>query len=151
MFIFYGNCSYVKVNNLYFWSMILTRENTPRWLIFLIDLAIALSAVILAYLLRFNFAIPASELKPLPQILLYMMLIRSVSFIVARSYAGIIRYTSTGDALRVFGTVLAGSIAFALTNLVTFFLIGHFFFIPFSVIIIDFLATSFGMISFRLP
>ena len=150
MFIFYGNCSYVKVNNLYFWSMILTRENTPRWLIFLIDLAIALSAVILAYLLRFNFAIPASELKPLPQILLYMMLIRSVSFIVARSYAGIIRYTSTGDALRVFGTVLAGSIAFALTNLVTFFLIGHFFFIPFSVIIIDFLATSFGMISFRL-
>ncbi|MEI6684029.1 MAG: nucleoside-diphosphate sugar epimerase/dehydratase [Bacteroidota bacterium] len=130
--------------------MILTRENTPRWLIFLIDIVIILSAVILAYLLRFNFAIPSSELKPLPGILLYMALIRSITFAVARSYAGIIRYTSTGDALRVFGTVLAGSVIFALTNLVTYFFIGHFFFIPFSVIIIDFLASSFGMLFFRL-
>ncbi len=119
-------------------------------MIFLIDLLIAVFAVILAYLLRFNFAIPESELKPLPQILLYMALVRSVSFVIARSYAGIIRYTSTGDALRVFATVLAGSIAFIITNLATFYLIGHYFFIPFSVIIIDFLATSFGMITFRL-
>ena len=130
--------------------MLLTRENTPRWLIFLIDLAIGFSAFILAYLLRFNFSIPASELNPLPQILLFMALIRSISFVIARSYAGIIRYTSTGDALRVFGTVLAGSIIFALTNLFTYFLVNHHFFIPFSIIIIDFLATSFGMIAFRL-
>jgi len=130
--------------------MLITRENTPRWLIFVIDLVIALSAVFLAYLLRFNFKIPASELKPLPQIVIYMALIRSVSFVIARSYAGIIRYTSTGDALRVFGTVLGGSLVFVVTNLVTFYLLGSFFFIPFSVIIIDFLATSFGMITFRL-
>jgi FlaA1/EpsC-like NDP-sugar epimerase len=79
-----------------------------------------------------------------------MALVRSVSFVIARSYAGIIRYTSTGDALRVFGTVLGGSFAFVITNLVTFYFIGSYFFIPFSVIIIDFLATSFGMITFRL-
>lgn len=130
--------------------MLITRKNTPRWFIFLLDLLIAVSAVILAYLLRFNFDIPPSELKPLPQILLYMALVRSVSFVIARSYAGIIRYTSTGDALRVFATVLGGSIAFVITNLVTYYFIGHYFFIPFSVIIIDFLATSFGMITFRL-
>jgi FlaA1/EpsC-like NDP-sugar epimerase len=130
--------------------MLSIRENTPRWLIFLIDLVIAVSAVILAFMLRFNFAIPASELKPMPQILLYMTLVRAVSFVIARSYAGIIRYTSTGDALRVFGTVLAGSIIFAFTNLFTYYFLGKFFFIPFSVIIIDFLATSFGMITFRL-
>lgn len=130
--------------------MLITRENTPRWLIFVIDLSIAISAVFLAYLLRFNFSIPASELEPLPQILLYMALVRSASFVIARSYAGIIRYTSTGDALRVFGIVFAGSIVFGLTNLVTYYIIGNFFFIPFSVIIIDFLATSFGMITFRL-
>jgi FlaA1/EpsC-like NDP-sugar epimerase len=130
--------------------MLLTRENTPRWLIFLIDLTIAVSSVFIAYLLRFNFDIPLSELKPLPQIVLYMALVRSASFAIARSYAGIIRYTSTGDAMRVFGTVLAGSGVFALTNLVTFYVVGHFFFIPFSVIIIDFLTTSFGMITFRL-
>ncbi|MCK9219641.1 MAG: nucleoside-diphosphate sugar epimerase/dehydratase [Bacteroidales bacterium] len=130
--------------------MFLTRENTPRWLIFVIDVVIAISSVILAYLLRFNFSIPASELKPLPQILFYMVLVRSISFVIARSYAGIIRYTSTGDVLRVFATVLSGSLVFVLTNLITFFIIDHFFFIPFSIIIIDFLATSFGMLTFRL-
>jgi FlaA1/EpsC-like NDP-sugar epimerase len=130
--------------------MITIRENTPRWLIFVIDLIIAISAVILAYMLRFNFAIPSSQLQPLPQVLLYMALIRSVSFVIARSYAGIIRYTSTGDALRVFGTVFGGSIAFAITNIVTYYFLGGYFFIPFSIIIIDFLATSFGMITFRL-
>jgi FlaA1/EpsC-like NDP-sugar epimerase len=130
--------------------MILTKENTPRWLIFLIDLTITVCSVFIAFLLRFNFAIPLSELQPLPQIVIYMALIRSISFVIARSYAGIIRYTSTGDALRVFATILTGSMAFAVTNLVTFYLIGKFFFIPFSVIIIDFLTSSFGMITFRL-
>ncbi|MFZ4521439.1 MAG: polysaccharide biosynthesis protein [Bacteroidales bacterium] len=130
--------------------MLLTRENTPRWLIFLIDMAIAVSAMILAYLLRFNFSIPASELQPLPQIILFMALVRSISFVIAKTYAGIIRYTSTGDALRVFGTLLAGSIVFVITNLVTYFFFTHLFFIPFSIIIIDLLATSFGMITFRL-
>ncbi|MCK9203064.1 MAG: polysaccharide biosynthesis protein [Bacteroidales bacterium] len=129
--------------------MLITKENTPRWFIFLIDIAIVISSVILAYLLRFNFAIPMSELAPLPQILLYIILVRTVSFLIARSYASIIRYTSTGDALRVFATILSGSIIFALTNLATY-LFDRFFFIPFSIIIIDFLATSFGMISFRL-
>ena len=86
-------------------------------------MAIAISAVILAYLLRFNFSIPARDLSPLPQVLVYVALIRMASFIIARTYAGIIRYTSTGDALRVFATVLAGSIVFALTNIVTYFFI----------------------------
>jgi len=130
--------------------MIISRENTPRWFIFLIDLAIVASSVVLAYLLRFNFDIPPSELDPFPLILLYMAVVRSASFLIARSYAGIIRYTSTGDALRVFATILAGSLLFSITNIVTFFVIGHFFFIPFSIIVIEFLATSFGMISFRL-
>ena len=130
--------------------MFLTRENTPRWLIFIIDLSIAGSSFLVSYLLRFNFTIPDDYLKPLPQIVVYVALIRSASFLIARSYAGIIRYTSTGDALRVFGTVLAGSIAFMITNIVTYYFLGGHFFIPFSVIIIDFLAASFGMITFRL-
>ena len=130
--------------------MLITRKNTPRSLIFLIDMVIAVSAVILAYLLRFNFSIPPKDLSPLPQVLVYVALIRMVSFIIARTYAGIIRYTSTGDALRVFATVLAGSIVFAITNLITYYFISGHFFIPFSVLIIDFLATSFGMITFRL-
>jgi FlaA1/EpsC-like NDP-sugar epimerase len=129
--------------------MLLTRQNTPRWLIFLIDLSIITFSVILAFLLRFNFQIPPSELKPLPQILLYMVIIRGITFLFARTYAGIIRYTSTADALRVSLTLLAGSIVFALTNVGTYLYAG-FFFIPFSVIIIDLLAGTFGMVTFRI-
>ncbi|HNY02306.1 MAG TPA: nucleoside-diphosphate sugar epimerase/dehydratase [Bacteroidales bacterium] len=130
--------------------MFLNRENTPRWLIFAIDLTITASAVVLAYLLRFNFTIPPAELVPIPRALLFMVTIRAASFLLARTYAGIIRYTSTGDTLRVFGTVFAGSLFFSLANMFTYFLVNNHYIIPFSVIIIDFLATSFGMITFRL-
>jgi FlaA1/EpsC-like NDP-sugar epimerase len=119
-------------------------------MIFLIDMFVVVCSVLLAYLLRFNFSIPKSELKPLPQILAYIVFIRACSFIIARSYAGIIRYTSTSDALRVFLTVLSGSVIFAITDLITFFLINRHFFIPFSIIIIDFLITCMVMVTFRM-
>ncbi len=129
--------------------MINLRQNTPRWLIFLIDMVIVFTSVIVAYLLRFNFKIPQIELDPLPQILAYMAGIRAISFLITKSYAGIVRHTSTADALRLLLTLLAGSIIFGLTNIVTY-LYNHFFFIPFSIIIIDLLASTFGLITFRM-
>jgi len=129
--------------------MINLRQNTPRWLIFLIDMVIVFTSVIIAYLLRFNFDIPQVEMDPLPQILAYMLGIRAISFLITKSYAGIIRHTSTTDALRVLLTLLAGSILFGLTNVGTY-LYDKIFFIPFSIIIIDLLASTFGMITFRI-
>ncbi len=130
--------------------MFFTRQNTPRWLIFLIDLFIVSCSVMLAYLLRFNFSIPGSELKTLPKVFGCILIIRTGSFIIARSYAGIIRYTSTSDALRVVITVFSGSAIFAMINLVTYFFINKFFLFPFSIIIIDFLITCMAMITFRM-
>lgn len=130
--------------------MFITRQNTPRWLIFLIDLFIVSCSVILAYLLRFNFSIPVSELKPLPQVFATIVIVRALSFLIARSYAGIIRYTSTSDALRVVLTIFSGSIVFGLINIVTYFVINKFFLIPFSIIIIDFLITCMAMVTFRM-
>jgi FlaA1/EpsC-like NDP-sugar epimerase len=127
-----------------------TRQNTPRWLILLIDLAIVSGSVLLAYLIRFNFSIPGSELKVLPQVFGCIFIIRAGSFLIARSYAGIIRYTSTSDAVRVFVTIFSGSALFVGINLVTYFLIHRFFFFPFSIIIIDFLITCMAMITFRM-
>lgn len=130
--------------------MLITWQNTPRWLIFMIDLGISIFAVILAYLLRFDFSFQNKWIDALPEVLAFIALVRAVSFLLTRSYAGILRYTTTGDALRVFLTVLAGSSVFVISNLIRYFFFGNVFFIPFSIIIIDFLATSFGMISFRL-
>ncbi len=130
--------------------MILNRENTPRWLVLIIDLIITASGLVLAYLLRFNFDIPAAELAPVPLVLLFVTSVRAAGFLLVRTYAGIIRYTSTGDTVRVFATVFAGSLLFAFTNLCTYYLVNDHYFIPFSIIIIEFLTTSFGMIIFRL-
>jgi len=126
------------------------RITTPRWMIFLIDLSIVIISVLLSYLLRFNFRIPVSEFKPLPGIFAYMIFIRAVSFLLARSYAGIIRYTSTTDSVRVVLTILSGSLFFALTNIFTYLFINSKFFIPYSIIIIDLMITSLSMITFRM-
>lgn len=130
--------------------MMFTKQNSPRWLIFLIDISIVIFSVLLAYMLRFNFAIPDVEYKPLPVVLGYVIVIRSVSFLIARSYAGIIRYTNIADTLRIFTMIFLGSIIFAVTNILTYFLVYHRFLIPYSIIIIDLLITSMLMVMFRM-
>jgi len=130
--------------------MLFARQNTPRWMILSIDLFICSSAVVLAYLLRFNFNIPASELEQLPYVTLYILLIRLISFVIFRTYAGIVRYTSTGDTLKILMTIAFGSLIFMITNLITWQWINGRFFIPFSIIIIDLITTVFAMTMFRL-
>ncbi len=130
--------------------MLFSIQNTPRWLIFFIDITIVGISVLLAYGLRFNFSIPPLDLKQMPLALGYIVIIRAGSFLIARSYAGIIRYTSTSDTLRVVATILCGSIIFGLTNIFTYYFIFDRFLIPFSIIIIDMLTTTFGMVMFRM-
>ncbi len=131
-------------------NMIFTNQNTPRWIIFLIDIGVVFFSIILAYLLRFNFTVPEGDLLTLPKIVAFVVLVRAVSFLIARSYAGIIRYTSTGDTIRVFITTLSGSIIFGLVNIFNYFLVSQKFVIPFSIIIIDMIITSLAMIMFRM-
>lgn len=131
-------------------SMILSDKNTPRWMIFTIDIVIVLTAVIIAYLLRFNFNIPAHELKPLPLVLAIMIAVRAISFLLLRTYAGIVRYTSTEDVVRIFLVLLSGSILFSFINLLTHSFGNEKYIIPFSIIAIELLATTLAMVGFRI-
>lgn len=128
--------------------MIFNEKHTPRWIIFLGDLLICVFSVVLAYLLRFNFRIPLQDRLDLPYVVSYILVIRALSFYLWRTYAGIIRYTSTRDAARLFLVSLAGSGMLVLTNTITSFTAGRFL-IPFSIVIIDFLVTVFFLISVR--
>ncbi len=130
--------------------MFFFRKNTPTWLIFIIDSTICLFSVIIAYLLRFNFSIPPSDMADLPIVIALIMIFRILSFIISGSYTGIIRYTSTEDAMRIFLVLISGSIVFVLTNIFTYYVYNKIFIIPFSIIIIDFLVTTLVMISFRM-
>jgi FlaA1/EpsC-like NDP-sugar epimerase len=129
--------------------MLFPDKNTPRWIIFSIDIFISIFSVFLAFLLRFNFAIPEKYIYLLKINLLVIVSVRAISFITARTYAGIIRYTSTKDAQRIFLVITAGSLFFAITNMATFFIYKEFV-IPFSIVIIDYMATIFLMITFRM-
>ncbi|MEN8226310.1 MAG: nucleoside-diphosphate sugar epimerase/dehydratase [Bacteroidota bacterium] len=125
-------------------------KNIPRVIILIIDIFIVVASVILAYLLRFNFSIPEVELIAFPKVLGYIVLIRLISFLISRTYIGIIKYTSTEDVIRISLTVVFGSFIFVLTNLLTYYAFNGIFFIPFSIIIIDFISTILILTAFRM-
>lgn len=74
----------------------------PRWIIFLIDIAICVIAMLLAYLIRANLNMEGISIKALSGKLLILTLINSIVFINFRTYSGIVRYTGIQDALKIF-------------------------------------------------
>jgi len=130
--------------------MVFPKSYTPRWIVFLIDLIICLVSISLAYLLRFNFSIPQPFYQSLNFIIPFVLFVRSVSFLVFRSYAGIIRYSGAKDTERIFLVGLSGSFSFTIINVISYFFISGRFVIPFSIVIIDFVTTVFLLSTFRL-
>ncbi|MBN1339735.1 MAG: polysaccharide biosynthesis protein [Bacteroidales bacterium] len=121
----------------------------PRWLIFLIDISIVCLSVALAYLLRFNFNIPDNEMGNLPAVVGIVAVVRTISFLIAKTNAGIIRYTSTEDAIRIVVVILAGSLFFSGANLISYYFFTGRHIIPFSIIIIEFITVIFAMVTYR--
>ena len=129
-----------------FWSY-----NLPRWSILIIDTIICAFSLTIAVFLRFNYdEIPEADLKNLPLNYAVVLTVRFLSFLFSKTYKGVVRYTSSKDAARIFSVVLAGSVLVYLTNLIHYFFIDHTYYIPNSIIIIDALVTLFIMISSRL-
>lgn len=122
----------------------------PRPFVILSDIVITAVSVLVAFMLRFNFDIPPNEMKPVPAILTYILIIRSISFFFGKTYAGMMRFTSLADASRIFLINLTASMFLVVTNLTTYYFINERFIIPFSIIIIEFLVTSVSMIIMRL-
>lgn len=121
----------------------------PRWVIFFIDIGICLFSLVLAYLVRFNFSIPRIEIDAFPLVFPLVLLVRALSFYLTKTYQGIVKYTSSKDAQRIFIVVSVGSIFYVLVNGLFYYFINRKFPIPFSIIIIDYMATTFLMISLR--
>lgn len=130
--------------------MLIPNQNTPRWIIFLIDLLICSLSFAAAYLVRFEFHPPANEIDLALTFFPIFLVVRAMSFYLGKTYAGIIRYTSTQDAQRIFTTLLGGTILFAIANQLRFHLVDGRFFIPYSIVVIEFLATLFVMIASRI-
>lgn len=124
-------------------------EHAPRWVVFSIDLFICATALIISYLLRFNFSIPSSESYRLLSVLTYVLFVRGLMFIVFRTYLGLIRYTSMRDAWRIFTVITSGTAILLAVNLIMFQLRNRFV-IPNSVILIDYMGCMLGLIGARI-
>tara|TARA_R100000750_G_scaffold2026_2_gene1866 strand:+ start:69005 stop:70840 length:1836 start_codon:yes stop_codon:yes gene_type:complete len=118
-------------------------------MVLIIDLVICFFAIIIAYLVRFNFNIPEVEIKGFPFVFSVIIGVRLLSFLITGTYKGIVKHTSSKDSQRIFITLTIGSLAFVVVNLIFYYGINKTFPIPFSIIIIDYMATLFLMITLR--
>jgi FlaA1/EpsC-like NDP-sugar epimerase len=129
--------------------MIFSQKYTPRWIVFVIDIFISIASVTLAYLLRFNFEIPEENVASLYFIIVFVAIIRIISFIIGKTYAGIVRYSGVRDAQRIFITIFLGSVFIVISNIVSYYFITKAFIVPLSIVIIDLLTTVFFMTALR--
>ena len=132
---------------------LLPEKNTPRWVIFLIDIGICLFSLTLAYLIRFDFAsMTAQDWEKEKYVLMtslpVYLVVRAISFYLAKTYSGIIRYTSTEDARRIFLAVTAGSLLFVVLMPLRTWVDGYYF-LPRPIIIIDYMVTVILLITSR--
>ncbi len=122
----------------------------PRWGIVVLDLALCLIALSAAYLLRFNFHVPNVEVDLLLPVLPIFLLLRGASFLIAGLPRMMVRHTNTDDAKRIFLTVLGGTLVFGFISVLRFLFFDGYYFLPISVIIIDFMGTAILLISSRI-
>lgn len=125
-------------------------KTTPRWIVFLIDVAISLVSISAAFLLRFNFDLESINLNSAKIIIPLIVMMRALTFMFGGTYAGIVRYTSSKDAERIFVVVSLGSAVFVLLNTLSYFVNGGLNLIPFSILIIEYIAVVFLMTSSRI-
>ncbi|MBR4215760.1 MAG: hypothetical protein IKR94_10615, partial [Bacteroidales bacterium] len=116
---------------------LLSNLHAPKWVVFSIDVSIICVSILAAYMLRFNFSMGESLNQNLWYAFALLVPIRIISFVISKTYAGLVRYTSTNDAIRICVTILIGSVVAICFN----FLAVEFGFtvnaVPLSVLVID--------------
>jgi len=123
-------------------------KHTPRWIIFLIDLMICATSIIIAYTLRFDFKLGDSIIENLKISIPIVLYLRASTFIVFKTYAGLIRYTSVKDTERIIIVVSVGSAILVIINLINLY-ISKTVLIPNSILAIDYFVTSIALIASR--
>jgi FlaA1/EpsC-like NDP-sugar epimerase len=122
---------------------IFNTHSVPRWLVFLADLAVVFTAFLIAYVLRFNFHIPADRMGIFAWQGLIATAVYGLFCIIFRSYSGLIRHTTLTDITLVFVVTTCSAAV-----LIFFSLIGNWLHwadllaIPQSIILIHYVAVS---------
>ena len=122
---------------------------TPRWVVFLVDVGLSLLAVGVSFLFWANFRVDRIPWEFLLKGAIVIVGVRMISFAAGRTYSGIVRFTGTEDALRIFYVLSVGEVALVLGNCVYFLLEGAFF-IPFGLMLTEYVLLTSMMIMTRM-
>jgi FlaA1/EpsC-like NDP-sugar epimerase len=131
--------------------MRLPNKTVPRWLIFVVDIFIALSALVVAYFVRFDSSnLPFDQeyyifVNGLP----YYILARGIAFFVFKINSGMLRYTATADVKRVIFGVTTGTFIMIAMSFIKFRFYGGAFLFPSSIIIVEYFVCISFLLVFR--
>lgn len=121
----------------------------PRWVIIVIDLFFVGFSTLLGYLLRFNFEVDEIANNRFAMGIPVAVLCGLFSIVATGSFRGIVRYTGIQDGVRIFFTVILNSVLMCVLNLI-YASTGNSNLIPYSVILITFLASFLFLFNYRL-
>ena len=125
--------------------MLRFRSRTPRWVIVILDLLINLFALFFAYIIRFDLDSQSELIKEewilLRDYLWIFIVVKLLVFNVFKIHKGLVRYTSTQDLNRIFIAVSTCTLIFAGFGLIRYNFIDEHYFVPTSVLIVEFLAS----------
>ena len=119
------------------------RHSVPRWLVFLADLSVVFIAFLIAYVLRFNFHIPADRMGIFAWQGLIATGVYALFAVIFKSYSGLVRHTTLTDITLVFIVTTCSA-----ASLIFFSMIGNWLHwadllaIPQSIILIHYVAVS---------
>lgn len=128
--------------------MVIFERNTPRWLIFIMDTFFSMFSIMLAYFLSFNAHIPDDIRGTILYGTILVVVVRCISYLISKVYAGVIRYATIKDTQRILFVVASGSLVLVLLELI-FSAQDINFRLPFSTLAIDFILLSFLMVFSR--
>ena len=122
---------------------------TPRWIVFLIDVGLCFFALGFSFLFWINFDFDGIQWVGVLKDTILIVGVRIISFLLGRTYSGIVRFTSTEDALRIFYVLSIGEVALVLGNCLYFLFLDHFF-IPFGLLLTEYVFLTSMMIMSRM-
>jgi FlaA1/EpsC-like NDP-sugar epimerase len=126
---------------------------TPRWIIVILDLAISLFSLGLAYFIRFDMntnlkAMRSEWLSNWKEFLAYILIKLSV-FYAFQIHRGLIRYTSTQDSKRILFASLTSTGIFILISAVRSFVLDTTYLFPSSILLMEFIISLLFLIGSR--
>jgi FlaA1/EpsC-like NDP-sugar epimerase len=129
---------------------LLPKNTIPRWIIYFVDVIGVSFAFITAYLVRFEFHPPHNEWALAVRFYPVLIAVFAVSFLIGKTYAGIIRYTGIQEAKRVFIVLTVASVLLMTMNVIRpLWSEDGLYFIPKSIIVLTYVFALFALLIFR--